>query len=332
MSYLDKFKERDGKGLVYSASLSYEFVEQMVKEFLGLHEKEIDPEYLDEKVIADWLDKMDDTVPARLFREYFKPSLVNVANVPTSGGLLVANHTGMFGWDGLAVYYSVYKSTGRALTMIGHNVFENSDLRKTFGVITGHADTAVSLLKEDRLALVCPGGARETTKPIWKRYKVQRVGGFARGNYGYLLVALESKKPIVPVGVVGAEETHIQFGNVKPLLDGVVDKAYSKLPNLVKDKAKPYKHLWDIAQSCPLMLNVIPFPSKITVYVGEPINFYEVRKDVDPARVRSLRQKEDLSPAEEREKQNLEGILYDMNERVLDSVQYLIDVGRKLRE
>jgi len=336
MGYVDKFRQRrkpDSRVLdtIYSASLSYDIIKQCVSEVLGLSELEITEQYIDEANLVEWFEHMEDTLESKLFNLYFKPELVNGTNLPEGGAMLVANHSGMFAWDGLSVGYTIWKETGRAFLGVGHTLFDKSNFLKSIGAIGGDRDLVVKLLKEDRYVFAFPGGIKETTKPFWKRYKVQHEGGFAPGNYGYLLVALEAKKPVVPLGVVGAEETHIQLGDVKPYFDSVISRTYSRLPSVVQKKAKRYKEIWDVSKRVPIMLNLIPFPSKITVLAGEPIHFKEMQGVVSPQRVLGLRNKEDLSYKEKKELSYLEAILDSMNNRVLSQIQYLIDTGRSFK-
>ncbi|MFH0752613.1 MAG: 1-acyl-sn-glycerol-3-phosphate acyltransferase [archaeon] len=337
MGYVDKFRRRkkpDSRILdaAYSVSLSYDILKECVSEVLGLQELEIKEPYIDEGTLVEWFRHIEGTLESKFFNAYFRPELINGKNIPAEGAMVVANHSGMFAWDGLSIGYTIWKETNRAFLGVGHNLFDRSNFLKTIGAIGGDSDLVVKLLKEDRLVFAFPGGVKETIKPYWERYKVQRVGGFAPGNYGYLLVALEAKKPVVPLGVVGAEETHIQFGNVKPYLDDIIKKAYSRLPSAVQGKVKRYKDIWDATKGCPLMLNVIPFPSKISVLVGEPLYFYESQDKISVPKFRSLRHKKDLSRKEKRELEYLKRILDNMNERVLSEVQYLIDTGRNFRK
>lgn len=337
MSYVDKFMrmKRPDSGLLdasYSANLSYDILKQGVGELLGLCDLEINEPYIDEDSLKEWFSHIDSTLESKLFNLYFRPELINGQNLPVGGAMVVGNHSGMFAWDGLSVGYAVWKGAGRALSVVGHDIFDKSSFLKTIGAIGKDSKLVVKLLKEDRLVFAFPGGVKETIKPCWERYNVQRVGGFAPGSYGYLLVALEARKPIVPLGVVGAEETHVQLGDIKPYLDGIVGAAYSKLPTALRSKAKRYKEIWDSAQGCPFLLNIFPFPSKISVLVGEPIHFYEALGRVSPSRFRELRNKQGLGYRERKELACLEASLHDMNERVLSSVQYLIDAGLRLRK
>ena len=59
---------------------------------------------------------------------------------------------------------------------------------------------------------VWPEGFKGTGKPFSERYKLQRFG---RG--GFVSAALHCKVPIIPVSIVGAEETYPMLGNIKPL-------------------------------------------------------------------------------------------------------------------
>lgn len=70
------------------------------------------------------------------------------------------------------------------------------------GAVRAHPENAVRLLEEGRPVIVFPEGFLGISKPFTQRYQLKRFG---RG--GYIKLALKLKVPIVPVAIVGAEES-----------------------------------------------------------------------------------------------------------------------------
>ncbi|MFN8640951.1 MAG: hypothetical protein U0802_04555 [Candidatus Binatia bacterium] len=62
--------------------------------------------------------------------------------------------------------------------------------------------------------LVFPGGALDMAQSyLTDAYRVVPHRGFAPGRGGYIKLALRTGAPVVPLAVVGAEETHVVLGN-----------------------------------------------------------------------------------------------------------------------
>jgi 1-acyl-sn-glycerol-3-phosphate acyltransferase len=71
------------------------------------------------------------------------------------------------------------------------------------GGVPAHPDNAYRLLHDDKqLVLVFPEGSKGTGKHYRDRYKLHRFG---RG--GFVEIAMRAGAPIVPIAVVGAEES-----------------------------------------------------------------------------------------------------------------------------
>ncbi|MFC1755152.1 1-acyl-sn-glycerol-3-phosphate acyltransferase [Thermoproteota archaeon] len=327
MGYINSFLRRDknpSHDTLSSLLLSYQLAEQMLKEIGGSAEQRIKEPYLAEKDVAEWRHHINNTLQAKMFEHYFKPKVHDAEKLPEDGALLVSNHSGMWAVDVAAANYALTKETGRPVSGIVHNIFKGSDIRKTLGIIIGNPEHAKEFLQDGRLLMVCPGGAEDVAKPFWHRYFVLPFNGFARGNNGYLLLALEAKKPVVPMAIVGAEETHIHLGNIKPPLDDIVDLVYKNLPQKIQKKTARFKKIWDSSTVLPLMLNLFPFPSTIETYVREPIYVHKELEGFPSRHYMRLRAKNrmgKMTAAEENEFEELDEIIYKVNERVMDSIQ-----------
>jgi 1-acyl-sn-glycerol-3-phosphate acyltransferase len=81
------------------------------------------------------------------------------------------------------------------------------------GGVVAHPDNAYRLLREQRqLVLVFPEGSKGPGKPYSERYQLRRFG---RG--GFVQLAMRAGVPVVPIAVVGAEESMPIMFNLAPL-------------------------------------------------------------------------------------------------------------------
>jgi 1-acyl-sn-glycerol-3-phosphate acyltransferase len=121
--------------------------------------------------------------------------------------------------------------------------------RKSGNTLASEED-ALQLLERGQLLGVFPEGYKGLGKPFKERYKLQRFG---RG--GFIELALRSRRPIVPVSIVGSEEIYPMLHNAK---------------TLARIGGFPY---FPITPFFPWLgpLGLIPLPSKWIVQFGEPI-------------------------------------------------------------
>ena len=112
------------------------------------------------------------------------------------------------------------------------------------GAVRACPENAVRLLDEQRPVLVFPEGYQGMSKPFAQRYQLKRFG---RG--GFVKLALRTGAPIIPVAVVGAEETSPLLGRIPAGFLGV-----------------PYLPL----------TGPVPLPAKWFLRFGEPISTQEL--------------------------------------------------------
>ena len=80
------------------------------------------------------------------------------------------------------------------------------------GGVVAHPDNAYRLLREQhQLTLVFPEGSKGPAKHYSERYKLRRFG---RG--GFVEIAMRAGVPVVPIAVVGAEESMPTLVNLGP--------------------------------------------------------------------------------------------------------------------
>jgi 1-acyl-sn-glycerol-3-phosphate acyltransferase len=143
-----------------------------------------------------------------LYRYWFRVEWEGLEHVPESGGaLLVANHAAAIPSDAPAIMHGIETELGRPVYGLAEYLFRALPVVGTLwarsGGVPAHPDNAYRLIKDDaQLALVFPEGSKGTGKLYRDRYRLHRVG---RG--GFVEIAMRAGAPIVPIAVVGAEES-----------------------------------------------------------------------------------------------------------------------------
>jgi 1-acyl-sn-glycerol-3-phosphate acyltransferase len=193
-----------------------------------------------------------------LFSRYFRVSVQGLDNVPNAGAaILVVNHSGALPYDTLLLTHLLRTRPGerrqlRALIedFLFHAPYIGVVLNR-LGAVRACPDNAQRLLDAGNLVAVFPEGIKGPSKLYKDRYQLQRFG---RG--GFIKLALRTGVPIIPVAIVGAEETH-------PML--------AKVTRLTRTLGLEYL---PITPTFPWLgpLGLMPLPSKWSVQFGEPID------------------------------------------------------------
>lgn len=142
----------------------------------------------------------------RLVRQYSRLDVHGLDKIPEGPALLVANHTGWAGWDFANLYATLRDDLGRDVyTAVHPNWFRLdrvANLSRRLGLFEASVSETVGLLDQGELVLFFPEGEEGSFKPFHDRYELATFRpGFAR-------VAAAAAVPIVPVVIVGGEETH----------------------------------------------------------------------------------------------------------------------------
>lgn len=185
-----------------------------------------------------------------IYEKYFRTEVFGLENIPARGPLMIiGNHSGQLPLDGLLVGYSVMMNPlapRAARAMVERwlpTVPYLGNLLNSIGAVVGDPSNCRKILRRGEAVIVFPEGVRGSGKTFDKRYQLQDFGT------GFMHLAIEEKAPILPVGVVGCEETFPSIANIAPL---------AKLLGM------PY---------FPVMPPV-PLPAKVRLYFGEPV-YYE---------------------------------------------------------
>jgi 1-acyl-sn-glycerol-3-phosphate acyltransferase len=212
---------------------------------------------------------MDDNALARfepLFRflvdRYWRVDVAGLDALPTDGPcLIVANRSGLMPYDGLVLAHIMERAGHERPRFLLADwlitlPFAQPQLARLGGV-RACRENADRLLRTNRSVIAFPEGVKGAAKVFRDRYRLQRFG---RG--GAVRAAIANGVPLVPVGVVGAEEAH-------PIL------FKSHLP--ARLLGLPFL---PVTPTFPLLgpVGALPLPSKWVVRVGKPI---ELAKESD---------------------------------------------------
>lgn len=138
------------------------------------------------------------------YRSYFDVHVHGVEHVPKHGrAMLVGNHSGGVALDGAMVLASMFwemdpprLAQGMAEKFMAKVPFFSSWTNRC-GQFTGLPEHAEQLLRDDRLLMVFPEGARGTQKLYPERHSLVRFGT------GFVRLALKTNTPIVPLAFLG---------------------------------------------------------------------------------------------------------------------------------
>jgi 1-acyl-sn-glycerol-3-phosphate acyltransferase len=226
-----------------------------------------------------------------LYRHWFRTEWEGFDRIPRQGGaLLVANHAAAIPSDAPAIMHGIETELGRPVYGLADAFFKRVPLVNIYwqrlGGVQAHPDNAYRLLREqEQLVLTFPEGTKGPGKLYRERYQLRRFG---RG--GFVELALRAGVPIIPIAVVGAEES-------MPIL--YKSGALARLTGL------PY---FPITANMLLLgpLGVVTYlPAKFRLRVLEPITFAE-----PPDQPRYSRSR--IMDAAEQIRQQIQDALHDM--------------------
>ncbi len=225
-----------------------------------------------------------------LYERYWRIELHGIDQIPDAGPcLLVANRSGLLPYDGLMVSHAIWRMRSGLWPrfMVADWLitlpFVQPFLARLGGV-RACRENAERLIRSGEAVLVFPEGQKGAAKVFRDRYRLKRFG---RG--GVVRVALETRVPIIPIGIVGAEEAH-------PIL--------FKWGAPARVVGLPFL---PVTPTFPLLgpLGLLPLPTKWVIRIGEPISIAH------------------LAPDAARD----ELLISRMNEELRSKIQVLIDTG-----
>ena len=226
-----------------------------------------------------------------VYKHWFRVEWEGLENIPTDGGaLLVANHAAAIPSDAPVIMHGIESELQRPVYGLADDLFKGLPVVGTLwsrtGGVPAHPDNAYRLLREQKqLVLVFPEGSKGPGKNFSQRYQLRRFG---RG--GFVEIAMRAGVPVVPIAVVGAEESMPTLYNMSR-----VAKSFG-LP------------------SFPITANMLAFgplgavtyfPAKFKLRVLPPVHF-----DVTPDQPRYSKSR--IMDESEKIRDHIQQALYDM--------------------
>jgi 1-acyl-sn-glycerol-3-phosphate acyltransferase len=229
-----------------------------------------------------------------VYEHWFRVEWDGFGRIPTEGGaLMVANHAGAIPADAPSIMHGIERDLGRPVYGLADEIFKRIPVVNLawsrLGGVQAHPDNAYRLLREQQqLVMVFPEGSKGPGKTYSERYQLRRFG---RG--GFVQIAMRSGVPIIPLSIVGSEET-------MPIL--------FKLPLLARALGVPYFPVTANMLALGPLGILVPFPAKLHIRVLEPVRF-----DVPPDQPRYSRSR--VMDASEQIRQTIQDSLHDMLRR-----------------
>jgi 1-acyl-sn-glycerol-3-phosphate acyltransferase len=194
-----------------------------------------------------------------LYERWWRVALVGAEGIPDAPRVLfVSNCSGALPWDALMLAHAVERERRRRPRfLLSDHAMTGPFLPPVLarlGAVRAHRENAERVLGRDEWLIAFPEGHRGALKPFRERYRLTRFG---RG--GFVTLALRRRASLVPVAIVGAEETHPVIGRSE-LLDRLLGTSLPLTPTF------------------PWLgpLGLIPLPSQWRIRFGTPLDLASV--------------------------------------------------------
>lgn len=192
---------------------------------------------------------------ATFYKFYFRAETFGIEHVPPGRVLLISNHSGQLPFDGMMIGASLFLEAEPPRIM--RSMVEKwtqtlpfvSTTYARLGQVVGVPENARRLLDQGEAILVFPEGTKGISKSYAERYRLAEFG------LGFLRLALETRTPIVPIAVVGAEEQYISLGNLPKVAKVLHMPSFPVVPQFLLPGMQ------------------MPLPVKYRIYYGEPMSF-----------------------------------------------------------
>ena len=232
-----------GPTLTRSARVGRGLIRAALSGVGSLWGQQVDPYGRDPRLVEDL-----EPLAKLLYTHYWRVTVQGAVHVPEGPVLLVANHAGVMPFDGPVLQQVLTRERpdlNEARWLVEDQIFHApffGTLFNRLGALRACPQNARRLLSEQRPVIVFPEGAQGLGKPYRERGQLKRFG---RG--GFVKIALRARVPIVPVAIVGSEET-------SPLM--------ARLPGSI----------FGLGYIPVTPLGPLPLPARWMVRFGEPLN------------------------------------------------------------
>lgn len=187
-----------------------------------------------------------------LYEHYFRVRSRGAEHIPKSGpAILACNHSGLLPIDSMMLTVDVVRRTDppRLPRNVGDRFLPKVPFAGTnftrVGMVAGSRSNFRRMLEQGELLCVFPEGVPGIGKGYAKRYQLEEF------RPGHAELALELRVPVIPVGLVGAEEAWPQIARIEGF--GAFGAPYLPIP------ATP-----------------LPMPVRFHINYGQPLLLHEV--------------------------------------------------------
>jgi 1-acyl-sn-glycerol-3-phosphate acyltransferase len=184
-----------------------------------------------------------------LYESYFRVDSVGASYIPASGpAILIANHAGVLPVDAAILCLDVLRQTvpPRIPRAVSDHFVPRLPLVSTLfarlGAVSGTRTNVRHLLERGELVAIWPEGVTGPAKPFKERYRLQAW------RVGFAELAIRYRAVVVPVAIIGAEESWPMLGKLRWL------RAFGA----------PY---------LPIPATPLPLPAHVHLRYGPPIDF-----------------------------------------------------------
>ena len=186
-----------------------------------------------------------------IYEGWFRVQSHGAEHIPEQGAaILAANHSGMLPIDAVMITLDAIRHTTppRVPRSVGEAFIPflpwlGTALSRA-GMVSGSRGNFRHLLDTGELVLVFPEGVPGISKGFAHRYELQEW------RVGHVELAIRHRAPVIPVAVIGAEESWMQVAKL--------------------ERVHPFG-----APFLPIPLTPFPLPVRYHIHYGEPLRLYE---------------------------------------------------------
>lgn len=153
-----------------------------------------------------------------LHRHYFRVESSGHEHIPGRGAaVIVGNHSGVLPFDAVMLGVDVFRFTDPPRLMrfmVDYFVYRVPFLGvffRSLGQMPGTRRNFDGLVEEGHVIGIFPEGAHALAKPVERRYELLPF------SHGHIELAARHDVPVVPFGLVGAEEQMTMLTDLRPL-------------------------------------------------------------------------------------------------------------------
>ncbi|WP_306323915.1 MULTISPECIES: lysophospholipid acyltransferase family protein [unclassified Streptomyces] len=148
--------------------------------------------------------------------DYLRVEISGLEHIPATGpAILTANHSGAWGFDGLVLNTVLRRELARPVHLYADKLVFRlpavAAYARRLGIFCDDPTLGRDRLVEGGLVAVFPEGMAGVGKDFSQRYRLRPF------NPGFAATALLTGAPVVPVSIVGAEETFPKLGEIGAL-------------------------------------------------------------------------------------------------------------------